>query len=105
MTDMTFPGGLASLFNRRYTVGKDLAIDPDPDLRGYQEDIDKGGHNDVLENKSGTTPHDITTMPERELKAELDKLAIDEHEATPDEGFDEDRRESVEDLDEDDTRE
>lgn len=105
MADMTFPGGLASLFNRRYTVGKDLAIDPDPDLQGYQEDIDNGGNNDIIENTAGTSPSDVTTMPHKELKEELDKLAIDEDEATPEDGFDEDRRESIEDLDEADHRE
>lgn len=40
MAEMTFPGSLASLFNRHHTVGKDLAIDPDTELRSYQEDID-----------------------------------------------------------------
>ncbi len=41
MAEMTYPGGgLASLFNRHHTVGKDLAIDPDPELQSYQDDID-----------------------------------------------------------------
>ena len=34
MAEMTFPGGLASLFNQHHKVGKDLAIDRD----SYQED-------------------------------------------------------------------
>lgn len=40
MTEMTYPGSLASLFNRHHPVGKDLAIDPDTELQSYQEDID-----------------------------------------------------------------
>lgn len=105
MTDMMYPGTLASLFNKRHKVGEDLAIEPDPDLQGYQEDIDRGGDNDIIEKTSGTSPTALTTMSAHELKAELDKLAIDEHDATSDDALDEDRREMIEDLDEADHRE
>lgn len=98
--------GVSSVLNKHQPVGQDLRIDPDPDLQGYQEELDAGGGNDVIENEdNGTTPSEITTMPASELKPELDRLAIDEQEATPDDGLDEDRRESIEDLDEADHRE
>ena len=56
MADMTYPGSsLASLFNRHHTVGKDLAIDPDPDLHSYQDDIDHSNTKQVKEVTEGLT--------------------------------------------------
>ncbi len=56
MTDMTYPGGgLASLFNRHHKVGKDLAIDPDPELQSYQDDIDHSNTKQVKAVAEGLT--------------------------------------------------
>lgn len=102
--DNSSDDGLKAIINQSYPVPEGLAIEPDPSLQGYQEELDSGGNNDIIENEAGTSPLDVTTMPARELKQELDRLAIDEHDATPENSFDEDRREHIEDVDEADKR-
>jgi len=90
--------------NETQHVGEDQRIDPDTSLQGYQEDVNTGGENDIIENEQGTDPLELSPMPRQQLKDELDNLAIDEQPANPDESQQEETREHVEDMDEDDKR-
>lgn len=75
----------------------------DPSLAGYQDDIASGDAEDELQNEQGDSPSDVTMMPERQLREELDKLALDE-DRQDDEPTGDDWREHVEDVDEGDKR-
>lgn len=94
--------------NKTHPVGQDLGIDPDPDLQGYQDDINTGNkvEDDDLQDPHGIGPDDVLLMPRHEVKREFDQLAADDLERLPDEdpesglGSAEDRREHIEDMDE-----
>lgn len=89
--------------NTTHEVGEDRSIEPNTDLSGYQDDLATGDNQeDVVQYEQSTSPSDVTTMPEDVLKEELDVLAVDEKPATSQEGIDEDRREHIEDMDEND---
>lgn len=90
--------------NQREGIPGDISIEPDPNLSGYQDDLATGDSDDVVQHEQGTTPQDVTGIPETVLKEELDKLAIDEMPATSEDEIDEDRREHIEDIDENDKR-
>jgi hypothetical protein len=93
-------------FNTVHPVGSDARIDPDLNLQGYQEDLNTGNKNDVLQNQHHNSPVDVTGMPPKEMKRELDQLAGDDLGRMPDDNEDselgtaEDRREHIEDMDE-----
>lgn len=90
-----------STLNQRHKVGDDKTIEPDPDLVGYQDDLATGDKDDVAQYEQGDKPTDVTGMPEAVLKEELDELALDEGQTT-DTAADDDRREHIEDVDEND---
>lgn len=106
--DAPAQNNLQDEFNRTHDIGKDLAIDPDPQLQGYQDDINTGNKVEIdeFQDPNGIGPDDVLLMPRHELKRELDQLAGDDHEALPDEdsesglGDADDRREHIEDMDE-----
>ena len=73
-------------------------IQPDPSLRGYQDDLGQGKSTI----KAGDDPVAVTGAPMQDLKEELDKLAVDERDRrTPNNPNADDEREYIEDLDED----
>lgn len=95
--------------DEHHDIPADKAIDPDPNLSGYQDELATGDAEDEVQHEQGDTPADVTLMPESVLKEELDKLAMDEQEYTEDpggnrEGVSDDDREHIEDVDEADKR-
>lgn len=83
-----------------HSVPGDQRIGPDPNLQGYQEDINAGGDNDEPQREQDETPEEYLQMPQREIKEGLDQTAMTKQEDS-DEAHD-DWREHVEDLDEND---
>lgn len=110
--DAPAQSNLQDEFNRAHEVGQDLDIDPDPDLQGYQDDINTGNKVEIddFQDPNGIGPDDVLLMPRHEVKREFDQLAADDLERLPDEDSDsglgsaDDRREHIEDMDEGDKR-
>ncbi len=79
----------------------DLNIEPDETLQGYQDDLGTGDKTDIVQEEQGDQATDFLGIPESELKNEFDKMEPTEQ-ANPATEQNEDWREHVEDMDEND---
>ena len=73
-------------------------LDSDLHLQNYQDDLDTSG-TDVILHETTDEPQDTTGVPNKALKPELDKIALDELEYSDGSGATEDEREMIEDED------
>lgn len=74
-------------------------LDSDLHLQNYQDDLDTSG-TDVILHETTDEPQDTTGVPNKALKPELDKIALDELEhSDPDDPGMDDMRENIEDAD------
>lgn len=72
-------------------------VDDDLHLQGYQDDLDTHG-TDLVTHEETDSPADYTGIANRQLKEELNKLAVDD-EGTVSTAVSDDEREMVEDED------